>query len=93
MKTGPCGCCDSASRIAGIRKTGEALPDTVKRLDGVIAKLGILVRREGFDIQDSLRSLRGVLADLKSLTDSAQRHPSAVLFGDPPPKSGRDRGK
>ncbi|MEN8152241.1 MAG: MlaD family protein, partial [Planctomycetota bacterium] len=69
------------------------LPDTMERINRMIAKLDVIARREGMDLRDSLQSLRGLMADLKGLTEAAQRHPSAVFFGDPPPTSRRDRGK
>lgn len=69
-----------AIRDANIPQVTSQLNETLQRIDELLAT-------QRPEIEEAVRNLRGVLANLKDLTESLKRYPSDLIFGQPPPKS------
>jgi phospholipid/cholesterol/gamma-HCH transport system substrate-binding protein/paraquat-inducible protein B len=74
---------DSLNEIlqnANVPEVMTQLNETLQRIDKLIA-----TRRP--DIEQTLENLKEVSANLKDLTETLKRHPSKIMFSQPPPKS------
>jgi len=69
-----------AIRDANVPQMTSQLTKTLQRIDELLAT-------ERPEIEEAVRNLRGVLANLKDLTESIKRHPSDLIFSQPPRKS------
>ena len=69
-----------AIRDANVPQMTSQLTKTLQRIDELLAT-------ERPEIEEAVRNLRGVLANLKDLTESLKRDPSDLIFSQPPRKS------
>jgi len=92
---------DVRSLLAELRQTNASLqtlvkspdgarPATVARtlanLDKVIARMDLLLRREGPNVSRTTADLAAAAEQLKKLVEDIERNPARVLFGAPPAK-------
>ena len=69
-----------AIRDANVPQMTSQLTKTLQRIDELLAT-------QRPEIEEAVKNLRGVLANLKDLTESLKRHPSDLIFSQPPRKS------
>ncbi len=67
------------------------LAASIVRLERTLARLDRLTGGSEGNLASTLENLRDISADLRELTESAKRHPSNLLFGEPPTPLERNR--
>lgn len=71
---------NEAVREANVPEVTAQLTKTLQRIDELLAT-------ERPEIEQAVENLRQVSANLKDLTEILKRHPSELIFSQPPPKS------
>jgi hypothetical protein len=67
------------------------LAASIVRLERTLARLDRLTGGSEGNLASTLENLRDISADLRELTENAKRHPSNLLFGEPPTPLERNR--
>jgi ABC-type transporter Mla subunit MlaD len=67
------------------------LAASIVRLERTLARLDRLTGGSEGNLATTLENLRDISADLRELTENAKRHPSNLLFGEPPTPLERNR--
>ncbi len=70
----------------GLKRALEKFPDTVALVNRTVRRVDNLISSQRQDIEVIVDDLRHISDSLKALTGNAERYPSHVLFGEPPPR-------
>jgi ABC-type transporter Mla subunit MlaD len=70
-----------------VRRAMIQLPEITGRLNTSLRRVDALLASKGETVDDLLENLRSVTEELNYLTQTVQRYPSQVLFGEPPTHS------
>jgi peptidoglycan hydrolase CwlO-like protein len=63
------------------------LAQIMARLDNTLEELNLEIRTKGPEVDKFLRNMRAISDDIKELTAMLKRHPSEIIFSQPPAKS------
>ncbi len=73
-------------------RLAEDLPTTVAQLRGSLRRLDDILMSGQGDMKAIYRNIRELTKNLRVFTETINRYPSQVLFGEPPPQKGaKDR--
>jgi phospholipid/cholesterol/gamma-HCH transport system substrate-binding protein/paraquat-inducible protein B len=78
---------DLSQTAKNVRGAMEQLPDLMARLNKSLRRVDLLLASKSETVDELLDNLRSVSEELRHLTNSVERYPSQVLFGEPPPKT------
>jgi paraquat-inducible protein B len=70
--------------VENIEKTTAQLPATVENLNQTLRRIELTVAAQQANLGQTLTNLRRISEDLQELVEDAKRHPSQIIFGDPP---------
>ncbi len=63
------------------------LAQIMARLDNTLEKLNLEIRTKGPEVDKFLRNMRAISDDIKELTAMLKKHPSELIYSQPPKKS------
>jgi len=63
------------------------LAQVMVRLDNTLEQLNLKIRTEGPEVDKIVRNIRAISDDIKELTAMLKKHPSEIIFSQPPSKS------
>ncbi len=78
---------DLSHTVKDVREAMAQLPDVMARLDRSLRRVDNLLAGKGEAVDELLENLRSVSEELRYLTKTAEKYPSQVLFGEPPPRT------
>jgi phospholipid/cholesterol/gamma-HCH transport system substrate-binding protein/paraquat-inducible protein B len=77
---------DAAISMTKLRELFESgkLDATISQMQKTLQEVDFLLAGKGGDLEEALANLRQFTENLKELAENAKRHPSQLLFGQPP---------
>ena len=82
-----------APALASIRDASGKTPETVEQINVLLRKLSLSAGASLAKLDRAMGDLRQVTSNLRELTDRASRYPAHTLFGEPPPRALKTKGK
>jgi paraquat-inducible protein B len=77
---------DAAGAAGDLRDATEDLPETMGELRKALRSAARMIVRQESDVQALMRELQTISKRLNRLSEDLTRHPSRLLFSDPPPR-------
>jgi hypothetical protein len=72
-----------------INQVSDTLPETIVRFEKSLRRMDRLIASKSQDLEQTIDNLRKISENLRDLTNDAKRHPSQLVFGEPPPRRER----
>jgi ABC-type transporter Mla subunit MlaD len=85
LLTSAAGTAERLERMSGELETARDLPESLGGLRRIVSRLDGLVSDHQEDIGITVENLRVFSDNLRDISEEARRHPSRLLFGEPPP--------